>query len=55
MIITGIYSEGEANQFIIGVDREWRDGTYFWGDDDCFLMELKPSFSMLNSKGIVCV
>lgn len=48
MIITGIYSEGQENQFIIGVDREWRDGTYFWGDDDCFLMELKPSFSMLN-------
>ena len=51
MILTCTDKEGAENTFIIGVDREWRDGTFFWGEKGCFLLELKPSFTMLRSKG----
>ncbi len=49
MLITTEDVKGMENQFVVGVDREWRDGTFFWGAEDCFLLELKPSFSLLKS------
>ena len=50
MILSCSNKEGMENTFIVGVDREWRDGMFFWGGKGCFLLELKPSFTMLRSK-----
>lgn len=52
MILTCQGHINEKVQFVIGVDREWRDGTFFWGEKDCFLLEIKPSFTMLKSKSL---
>lgn len=49
MVVTTTDIEGKENRFIVGVDREWRDGNFFWGEKDCFLLELEPSFSLLKS------
>lgn len=49
MILTCTGQVNEKIQFVIGVDREWRDGTHFWGGENCFMLELKPSFTMLKS------
>ncbi|XP_011410302.1 PREDICTED: restriction of telomere capping protein 5-like [Amphimedon queenslandica] len=38
----------EVRQFVIGVDKEWRDGSHYWGEDNCFLLELEPSFTLLK-------
>jgi hypothetical protein len=46
MILTCSGPVDEEIQFVIGVDKEWRDGTHYWGGDDCFLLELQPSFTM---------
>ena len=41
---------GEVRQFVVGVDKEWRDGTHYWGEDNSFLLELEPSFTLLKSR-----
>ena len=53
MVLTMRDKEGVENQFVVGVDKEWRDGTFFWGEKDCFLLELKPSFSLLKSNTLM--
>ena len=40
----------EVRQLVIGVDKEWRDGIHYWGEEGTFLLELEPSFTLLRSK-----
>ncbi len=49
MIITTRDATRTEHQYLICVDKEWRDGTYFWGEKDCCLLELKPNFTLLKS------
>ena len=53
MIITTMDAAKTKRKYLIGVDKEWRDGTYFWGEKNCCLLELKPNFSLLKSKSIL--
>jgi hypothetical protein len=45
----GVAERVEDYRFAIAVDTEWRDGSYFWGGDNCRLLQIQPVFLFVTS------
>ena len=36
-------------EILVGIDTEWKENCHFWGGQNCFVMQLKPEFRMVES------
>ncbi|CAG7716952.1 unnamed protein product [Allacma fusca] len=37
--------------FMVGIDAEWKESCHFWGGEQCFVIQLKPEFRVVEKGG----